>query len=50
MAGDAMKLDNFVNLNILLSPINWLIIIGIAGLVPLGVALLASPPKNPTVL
>jgi hypothetical protein len=46
----AMKLENFINLDILLSPINWLIIIGIAAMVPFGVALIASPPKNPTVL
>lgn len=43
-----MKLENFINLDILLSPINWLIIIGIAALVPFAVAVIAKPPANPT--
>jgi hypothetical protein len=43
----AMKLANFVNLDILLSPINWLIIIGVAFFVPFAVAVIAKPPQNP---
>jgi hypothetical protein len=42
-----MKLENFVNLDILLSPINWLIIIGVAFFVPFAVAAIAKPPQNP---
>jgi hypothetical protein len=43
-----MKLENFINTQILFSPINWIIIIGVAFFVPLGVAIIANPPKNPT--
>jgi hypothetical protein len=46
--GRAMKLANFVNTQILFSPINWIIIIGVATIVPLAVAAIANPPKNPT--
>ena len=42
-----MKLDSFINTQILFSPINWVIVIFIAALVPMGMAILANPPKNP---
>jgi hypothetical protein len=45
--GFAMKLENFINTQILFSPINWLIIIGVAAFVPFIVAVVANPPKNP---
>lgn len=42
-----MKLSSFVNTEILFSPINWLIVIGVAAIVPFAVAVLANPPKHP---
>jgi hypothetical protein len=45
-----MKLENFINLQ-LLHPVNVLLIIGIASLVPfIFAAVAAGPPKHPTTL